>query len=119
MSIKVNPNFTITKNFALTNTLVLVRSGPTDLWGWDLVNTNAAITYVQMFNVDDISKVTLGTTTPDKVITIPATSGSQVMVQFSKDEVIPFSNGLVIVATTTATGSSAPSSAIFANISVR
>jgi len=112
MSTLQNQNFIAYQQPALTNTLVLLRAGVSNLWGWNLTNTNAAIAFVQCFNAASTGAVTLGTTAPDFIIAIPTGSGSQVFNMNNEENIQCFPLGLVVAATTTATGSTGLGSAI-------
>jgi hypothetical protein len=92
---------------ALTNTVVSAKASAGQLYGYFWYNPNATAAYIQVFNTASGS-VTLGTTTPVYVITIPATSGANV--EFSNG--IAHSTAITYAATTTATGNTAPSSSL-------
>lgn len=70
---------------------------------------NAAKTYIQIF--DDIpANVTLGTTTPNDVVTILA--GAIIDFEFTRKQAILFTHGFTIAATTGRANSTAPSSTV-------
>ena len=101
-------------NSALTATAVLLVPGTSGsystLWLVNASNPNAALTYLQFFDAAAISSVTLGTTKPAFWLAMPInTTGGVVSVSFPVGYV--FKNGIVVAATTTPTGSSAPSTA--------
>lgn len=105
MATKAQTLFDSYRNNNVTNTKLLVRDGPTDLFGYRVINTNAAIGYLQMFNSATTGAVTLGTTVPDAVIPVPATGAS--VVEAGQLPIDGFPLGLVIAATTTPGGSTA------------
>lgn len=100
-------------NATLTSTAVLVsaRTSPSTpfLLLYNLSNPNSVTIYVQFFDSKTSAAVTVGTTAPLFWIAIPANSGvTDNALPFN----IPFANGIVIAATTTPTGNTAPSSTI-------
>lgn len=83
-------------------TKATVGALPGTVTGWHIVNTTAAIAYVQVFNAL-AANVTVGTTTPDYVIPVPASGGAvDILLQ---GRMIGHSIGCVIACTTTRTGS--------------
>jgi hypothetical protein len=78
---------------------VLVQTGDTILLGYDIHNVSGADAFLQCFNAAAVANVTVGTTTPDYVISAAANA----VVQGSFPRGIAFPLGLVI-ASTTATG---------------
>lgn len=103
--------FTVSQQNALTNTKVSVKTSAGNLYGYRIYNPNTTYVYIQVFNLLTAS-VTLGTTAATEVIPIPP--GGMV------DEVFPvpgaYGTGIVIAATTTATGSTAPTSTLTATM---
>jgi hypothetical protein len=91
---------------AQTTTVRTVKTTPGSFKGYMVYNPNATVAYIQMF--DTAGAVTLGTTAPTFVIPIPATSGANVLT----DDGITLSQGLKLACTTTATGSTAPSTGL-------
>lgn len=92
---------------ALSNTVVQPKlARGVFQWG-SCYNPNASVEYVQIFDL--ATTVTLGTTPPTLAIPLAASTVSQ----------LPFPavmlNGLQLAATTTATGSTAPGSALVCN----
>jgi hypothetical protein len=88
---------------AQSSTKTAIVAVPATLYGWQINNPNAAVSYVQVFN-KLTANVTVGTTTPDFVIGIAASG----FASFSIPQGIDLSIGLVIAATTTIGGSTAP-----------
>jgi hypothetical protein len=101
-----NPNFFF--NPAVT-TVVNVKTTSTQLFGWNLGNSTAAVCYLQMFN-NVPANITLGTTAPTVVAEMPA-SGANVQsnpgsrVFPGQIDGLVFGSGLSVAATTTPTGS--------------
>lgn len=95
---------------ALTATAQAVKASAGKLGGWYIYNPNSSATYVIFYNVASGS-VTVGTTNPQMVVCIPATSGANV--EFANG--ITFDTAIAVAATTTGGGNSAPSSALEAN----
>lgn len=93
---------------SITNTVTAAgTSAAHNLLGWSVGNlANAAVSYVQVFNLATGS-VTLGTTPPTFVIAIPANGGSNLSLQFP----VGFSTAISYAVTTTATGNTAPGAA--------
>jgi len=92
---------------ALSNTKTAVKAGVGTMGGYMFYNPNSSVVYLQVWNVA-IGSVTVGTTTPTYVIPIPATAGANV--EFTNG--INHSTEINIAVTTTATGSTAPSTAV-------
>lgn len=94
---------------ALTNTVLTVKSSNGVLGSWHCYNPSNAAAFVQVFNVT--GTVTLGTTVPDLSFGMATlTNGG---LEFTNGVV--FSNAIKVAATTTATGSTAPSAALVCN----
>lgn len=96
--------------------LYLYKSGTAQLCGWNIINTNAAIAYIQLFNASDITNVTLGTTSPTLILAVPTGAGSTVFAMISDSNKMSFPLGIVAAATTTPTGSTALGSAMIADL---
>lgn len=88
----------VTGSVGATATAIKASAG--QLYGYHILNTTAAVAYVQLFNVA-AGSVTLGTTVPVMSIGIPASGG--VTVNFDKG--IAFSTAISFACTTTRTGS--------------
>ena len=93
---------------ALTNTVTAINPGYTNFSFMECYNPAAAATYVQVFNAVP-GNVTLGTTPPATVISM-ATLASRGFA-FS-DNGLSFPVAMSVAATTTATGSTAPATAL-------
>lgn len=95
---------TVFMNTSLSNTKTAVKGTAGNFHGLHATNfSNSAVTWLQFFN-KTTANVTVGSTTPDFIIGIPP--GGAIDNQFP----IPysFSNALTVAATTTSTGSTAP-----------
>lgn len=99
--------WSVNSQTALSNTKVAVKASAGSFGGYMLYNPNAAVAYVQVFDVASAS-VTLGTTAPTYVITVPPAAGANL--EFSLG--IAHATAITLAATTTATGSTAPASAL-------
>lgn len=96
------------KDAALNATVVTIKASAGKLGGYYIYNPNSAVAYVQIFDV--VGTVTLGTTSPDMILGIPATSAANL----DSGAGINFANAIKIAATTTATGSTGNSTALVA-----
>lgn len=93
---------------ALTNSAQAIKASAGQLYGWYIYNPNSSAQFVQLYNTAAAS-VTVGTTSPLFMLTIPATSAANV--EFTNG--ITFSNaGWSCAATSTAGGNGAPTSAL-------
>jgi len=90
---------------ALADTPLLVVTGEALLYGWNVINNVAAVSYVQIFNAAAAGDVTLGATAPTYVIGNLASS----VTDRGQHRPLYFSLGIVIASTTTSTGSTAAS----------
>ena len=93
---------------ALTNTVVAVNPGYTNFSYMQCYNPAAAASYVQVFNATP-ANVTLGTTAP--AIIIPMGTLATASFAFA-DQGLTLPVAMSVAATTTATGSTAPATAI-------
>jgi len=97
---------------ALSTTVTTVDSDSGVLDSYFCWNPNSAVAYVQIFDI--AGTVTLGTSTPKWSIGIPPTaSGNLANINLT------FANAIKVAATTTATGSSAPTTALDCNFGYR
>jgi len=94
------------RNAALTNTSILVRSGPCEIFGWTVNNPNTSEIFVQLHDARALLDITLGTTICDLPLKVPAQS--TVMIVPNENTYWFFTKGLVVAATTTENGASAP-----------
>ena len=100
-------------NALVTATPVQVTTGPTALQSFKFINTGALATYVQWFDAL-VAGVTLGTTPPKWADWIPAGGAWEDV--FPAEDRVFFTTGIVIAATTTPTGSTAPATGINATV---
>lgn len=107
-----NSRFSPYFNTAVSNTAVLVKGSAGTVSGWVLSNPGGTICYVQIFDAATAGAVTLGTTTPNMAIAVQANSTTHAANTFG----IKFTNGIVVAATTTSTGSTGCAAAQVANI---
>jgi hypothetical protein len=87
----------------MTNTKVTVKGSAGLFAGYMIYNPNSSVCFVQVFDVANAS-ITLGTTTPTYVIPVPAAAAANI--EFSVG--IAHTTAIVVAATTTANGSTAP-----------
>lgn len=87
-------------NGSVAGTATAVKASAGQIYGYHILNTTAAIAYVQVFNVAQGS-VTVGTTAPTYVLGIPASGGAV----FSNDLGIAHGTAITIACTTTRSGS--------------
>jgi hypothetical protein len=85
---------------ASVTTVQSVKSSAGQLYGYHILNTTAAIAYVQVWNLGTGS-ITLGTTAPTFVLGLPANGGAT----FNSDIGIAFATAISVAATTTRAGS--------------
>lgn len=97
---------------ALKATATLVHAGDGKFGGYFIYNPEGAETYLQVYAASSAASVTVGTTPPIARYAIPATSGANLEL----DRGLYAVGGIVVAATTTATGSSAPASGLEATI---
>lgn len=103
------------QNNAVGNTKYLVAAGDITLTNYFIENPDAATKgYLQLFNKASTGAVTLGTTAPDMVIPLEPKQKANLA-----GIAIQFPLGLVIAATTTATGSTTAATAFVVNLGTR
>lgn len=90
-----------------TSTKATIKNSAGQLFGWEINNNNSSYSYVQIFNVLSAS-VTVGSTTPDRVIPIPPFT----IVSGHRVQGITFSTAMNYACTTTRTGSGNPTNAL-------
>ena len=114
---KSNSGWSFSYKSALTNSVSQIKGSAGTFGGYiNLFNPNTATTYIQVFNLPSAS-VTLGTTAPDFVITLPglaSASGTGSDRNLELVNGLAMSAGITVAATTTQTGSTAPSNAVVA-----
>lgn len=95
----------------LSSTKQAVRAAAGKLVAWDIYNPNSSVAYVQVFD-KAAGDVTVGTTAPDYVITIPATDTARITLANG----VLHANAITVAATTTPDGSTAPTTALVASL---
>lgn len=102
---------------ALNATKAQIKGSAGNFGGYiNLYNPNTAVTYIQVFN-NVSGSVTVGTTAPDFVITLPGlatASGTGTDRNLEITLGVAMSTGITIAATTTATGNTSPANTITA-----
>lgn len=110
-----NTGWSFNYQSALSSTKAQIKGSAGTFGGFiNLYNPNTAVTYIQVFNKTS-ANVTVGSTTPDFVITLPGVAsasgtGSDRNLEITNG--VAMSTGITIAATTTPTGSTGPSNAI-------
>lgn len=99
----IGGGWSVSSATAQVASVTTIKSSQGVFGGYIIYNPNATVSYIQVFNVASGS-ITLGTTPPTYVITIPATSTANV--EFTVG--IQHSTAINVYATTTATGNTAP-----------
>lgn len=112
-----NSGWSFSYQSALTNSATQIKGSAGTFGGylW-LYNPNTAVTYIQVFNKASAS-VTLGVTAPDYVIALPGIASASATGSAANMEMvhgIAMGTGITVAATTTASGSTAPSNAVVA-----
>ena len=98
---------------SLAATVTTIKNTPGQLGKVYCYNPNAVVSYVQIFNLSS-GNVTLGTTTPLNILGIAPTSSNVWMMNPVGDQ---YSAAISIAATTTASGLTAPNTALVCNVS--
>jgi len=98
----------------LSTTVFQVVGAAAVLESYYVYNPNSSVAYVQIFDVATAGAVTLGATAPKWSIGIPANGAANL-----SGLGLTCANGIQVAATTTATGSTAPSSALDCNFGYR
>lgn len=100
-------------NSALVATKVVVRAAGCRVFFIEVINNDLTDIYLQMFDALT-ANVTVGTTVPTLSLFIPGGTGASNRGGFIETFAVPiaFRTGLVIAATTTATGSGAPTACV-------
>ncbi len=98
---------------AQSTTVTTVKGGAGELGAYHCLNPNSAPAYVQVF--DTSGTVTLGTTIPVLSLGLPASDGGNLEWTMG----IHFANAIKVAATTTATGSTAPGTAVDCNFAFK
>lgn len=99
-------------NNSLSNTVIAVKTTGGRLYGYHIENLNTVPVYVQFFN-KTVANVTLGATVPSNSLEVPA-GGVLDAAAFAPPWA--YSIAISLAATTTSTGSTAPSTAVMVNL---
>jgi hypothetical protein len=99
-------------NGSIGNTVTVLSINPGRLGGYFVDNPNASQAYLQIFDANSASSITLGTTAPKLSFGIPANGAANLSIS----DGIRFLNGIVIAVTTTRTGGTGPASTVDYNI---
>ena len=102
-------------NTSVSNTAIAVDANGGVLYSLVVYNPNASVEWVQLFNAAT-ANVTVGTTTPVASYPVAASGSTVVLIN---DIGIGFSAAISIATTTTATGGTAPGSALTVNASYK
>ncbi len=97
---------------AQSSTKAAINTNAGNLYGYHLYNVTSATVYLQLFNLASAS-VTVGSTTPNMVIAVPAFGWAD---SPTTGPGIGFTTALTIAATTTATGSGNPGTGLMTNL---
>lgn len=112
-----NTGWSFNYQSALSSTKAQIKGSAGTFGGYiNLFNPNTATTFIQVFNKTS-ANVTVGTTAPDFVITLPGIATASGTGSDRNLEItcgLAMNTGITIAATTTASGSSAPANAIVA-----
>lgn len=100
-------------NAALSNSVVAASTAPGYLSSYSFDNLGTADAFVQFFDLP-VSQVVLGTTPPSFTCWIP--KGNNWADRFTGEDKIVINNALSMAATSTASGSGAPITALNANV---
>lgn len=107
--VSLNPStaggWSVSSQTALTNTAVSVKGSAGQFGGYMFFNPNAAAAYIQVYNA---TSATPGTTTPTYVIALPGNAAANIEMANG----IAHSTGIMVTATTTPTGGTAPTSSL-------
>ncbi len=99
--------WSVNSQTALTSTKAQIKGSAGNFGGYMIYNPNSTAYYVQVWDLASAS-VTVGTTAPTYVITVPATSGANLEISNG----INHATGITVAFTTTPTGSGNPASAL-------
>ena len=98
---------------AQSTAVTTVKGSAGELGAYHCLNPNTTSAYVQIF--DTASTVTLGSTTPVLSLGLPASDGGNLEWGMG----VHFANGIKVAVTTTATGNTAPSTAVDCNFAFK
>lgn len=102
------------RNAAVTNTAVAIKASAGKLHGYNLYNPNASLAFVHFYDVAAAS-VTVGTTTPIRSVALPSTANGTIGIDREITLGVAFATAISVAASTTATGGTAPGTALVVN----
>lgn len=102
--------YQMSQNTALSNTVVNVKASSGNVYGYHFYNPNENVAYVQMFKVTAAS-VTLSSTVAVRTLAIPAKGWVD-----GQAGPLAFASGIAMASTVSASGSTANSTSILANV---
>lgn len=106
---------------SLSNTAVLARGGACYLMAAKAISVQNGVTFVQIWDRATAAEVTVGTTLPTWVISVPTnttTGDTSVGDGVPSAQGLHIMNGIVMAATTTPCGSTAPASACHVRLAI-
>lgn len=103
----------------LSTTVISVKTAAGELGSYQCMNQSGAVAYVQVFDAANSGSVTLGSSTPVLSLGLPAASSLPGGGNLEWSNGIHFATGIQVAATTTATGSTAPSTAVDCNFAFK
>jgi hypothetical protein len=103
----------------LSTAVTSVKTSAGELGSYHCLNQSGAVAYVQVFDAASAGAITLGSTVPTLSFGLPAASSLPGGGNLEWSNGIHFANGIQVAATTTATGSSAPSTAVDCNFAFK
>lgn len=103
----------------LSTTVTSVKNSAGELGSYHCLNQSGAVAYVQVFDAASAGAVTLGSTIPVLSFGLPAASSLPGGGNLEWSNGIHFASGIQVAATTTATGSSAPATAVDCNFAYK
>ena len=105
----IGGGWTPVKSTALTNSAVTIKASAGTLGGYHCYNPSVLVSYVQIY--DNAGAITVGTTTPTLSFGLPASGGGNLELSNG----LNFAAAIKVAASTTATGGTAPGTALECN----
>jgi hypothetical protein len=107
------------RNPALKNTKQTISDVPgVKIAYYHIYNLDATVTYLHLYS-GLAANVTVGTTTPDLSLAVPASGWLELGGGGGVSEIFSFPAGLVVAATTALAGTGAPTNGLLANVGWR
>lgn len=103
----------------LSNSVMTVKGSAGELGAYHCLNQSGAVAYVQVFDAATSGAVTLGSTIPVWSFGLPASSSLPGGGNLEWSNGVHFASGIQVAATTTATGSTAPATAVDCNFAYK